>query len=83
MYYSFNHHVNVLTDCKIQMITLYNYRLLVRSKRVLVDLIKVISPEYVVWGLYHFYQVDKNTYPLNLKGDHSFSIKINYLKENL
>ena len=38
----------------------YNYRLLVRSKRVFVDLI-LTKDEY------HFYQVDKNMYRPNLK----------------
>ena len=46
---------------------IYNYRLLVRSIRVFVDLIKVILTEDVVWGRYHFYQVDKTRIDRNLK----------------
>ena len=40
-----------------------------RSIRVFVNLIKIISTSDNVFGQYHFYQVDKNTYRPKPKGD--------------
>ena len=55
--------IGVLSNKQFQVSSiLYNYRLLMRSIRVFVDLIKAISTEDVVLGRYHFYQFDKNTY---------------------